>query len=363
MAKRYNWELPDWPNFHYQSEKLEGYERDFLQKNGIILGIEKGIQVGDKEELKIKFLSEEAYKTSEIEGEILDRDSIQSSIRRHFGLHVPKLRNRPKEFGIAEMMVSVYNSYEAPLRHDTLFDWHRMLMNGRRDIDQIGAYRSHVEPMQIVSGRLDRRMVYFEAPPSNLVPEEMENFINWFNQSKGEIPSLIRAGMGHLYFETIHPFEDGNGRIGRALMEKSMAQDLGRPTFILFSKAIQAKRKVYYDALHQASLSNEITNWLLYSSQLILEAVELTTRELELLLKKVRVFLEFSFQLNPRQEKVLRKLFEAGAEGFQGGLSAKNYVAIAKTSPATATRDLTELVEWGILEKSGRFKSTRYELA
>lgn len=334
----------------------------FHQNNGIVLGIEKGIKSEDWDEFTIKFLSEEAYKTSEIEGEILDRDSIQSSIRRHFGLQAPRMRNYPKEYGVAEMMVSIYKSFGEALTQEMLFEWHSMLMNGRRDVEQIGAYRTHAEPMQIVSGRFDKRTVFFEAPPSHQVQDEMEGFINWFNESQSELPILVRSGICHLYFETVHPFEDGNGRIGRALVEKSLAQDLGRPTFILFSKAIQAKRKAYYHALHWASLSNEITDWLLYFSQLILEAIELTTRELEVLLKKIHVFYEYASQLNKRQEKVLLRLFDAGAEGFKGGLSAKNYLAITHTSPATATRDLNELVEWGILKKSGRFKSTRYVL-
>ena len=237
-----------------------------------------------------------------------------------------------------------------------------MLMNGRRDLELIGGFRIHEDPMQIVSGRIDRSIVYFEASPSSQVSLEMNRFIDWFNQSEGKLPLLIRAGISHIYFETIHPYEDGNGRIGRALVEKVIAQELEIPSLILLSKCIQKNRKAYYDALNKASFSNEITQWLIYFARLTLDALELTKIELEFILREIHVFNQYADVLNQRQEKVLRRLFEAGPEGFIGGLSPKNYRTITKASPATTTRDLNSLVELGIFEKTGNFKSVRYRI-
>ena len=363
MGFQYNWQLADWPSFSYDYSKLDNYEMKYLYQSGVLQGLDLALGDPDKMLLKINFLSEEAFKTSEIEGELLNRDSIQSSIKRLFGLNTPAFRNHPREYGVAEMQVDLYKDFAAPLTHEKLHEWHKMLMNGRRDLQTIGKYREHVEPMQTVSGRIDRPKIYFEAPPSPLVQPEMDKFIEWFNESFTTLPTLIRAGITHLYFESIHPFKDGNGRIGRALVEKSLAQNLGKPTFILLSKAIQRKRKLYYKALNKASLSNEITHWLKYFSELILEALELTHKEWELVLKKVQVFNTYRGKINSRQEKVLLKLFQAGVDGFQGGLSAENYKAITKTSSATATRDLNALVDLGILVKTGEYKSTRYWIA
>ncbi len=359
---KYNWQLSDWPQFTYNQAKIDRYEKIFLQQSGVRMGLERGIPLQELDSIRINFLSEEAYRTSEIEGELLNRDSIQSSIKKHFGLTVKNLSKYPKEYGVAEMTVNVHKTYASPLTEETLHLWHSMLMNGRRDLELIGGFRIHEDPMQIVSGRIDRSIVYFEAPPSSQVSLEMNRFIDWFNQSEGKLPLLIRAGISHIYFETIHPYEDGNGRIGRALVEKVIAQELEIPSLILLSKCIQKNRKAYYDALNKASFSNEITQWLIYFARLILDALELTKIELEFILRKIHVFNQYADVLNQRQEKVLRRLFEAGPEGFIGGLSPKNYRTITKASPATTTRDLNSLVELGIFEKTGNFKSVRYRI-
>ena len=188
----------------------------------------------DREQLTIEAISTEALTTSEIEGEILDRPSVQSSIRRQLGLATDHRRVKPAEQGIAGMMVSLYRSFADPLSDDMLFGWHKMLTNGRRDLKNIGRYRTDAEPMQVVSGSLHAPRVHFEAPPSSKVPKEMERFVKWFNRTapngSDPLPALTRAGIAHLYFESIHPFEDGNGRLGRAIAEKALAQSVGHPT-------------------------------------------------------------------------------------------------------------------------------------
>ncbi len=216
--------------------------------------------------LTVEAMSTEALTTSEIEGEILDRASVQSSIQRQLGLAADNRGAAPAERGVSEMMVNLYKTFAAPGSDDTLFQWHRMLMSGRQDLKDIGRYRTSIEPMQVLSGAMDSPKIHFEAPPSAKVPVEMKQFITWFNRTapggSEPLPALTRAGAAHLYFESIHPFEDGNGRIGRALAEKSLAQSLGQPFLIALAATILARRARYYAALEAANKSNEITEWL-----------------------------------------------------------------------------------------------------
>lgn len=249
----WNWQEQDWPDFIYDARAFETCEASFLHKAGVMHGSLKHISDDDKQSLKVNLISDEALKTSEIEGEFLNRESLQSSIRRQFGLKTDDRRVSPAEQGISEMMVDLYKNAIAPLSHEALFQWHSMLTNGRRDLNEIGAYRSHDEPMQIVSGDLLEPSVHFEAPPSTRVQPEMDAFINWFNATSGEggLSPLLRSGIAHIYFESIHPFEDGNGRIGRAISEKALSQSLGRPTLIALAQMIEKQRKAYYAALQE----------------------------------------------------------------------------------------------------------------
>lgn len=365
--KLWNWLLKNWPNFSYDKEAIEALEYSFIQNNGNVLGVLKHINDDEKDNLLVDILSTEALKTSEIEGEILNRDSVQSSIKRNLGLSVDNRKVPPAEFGIAEMMVDLYQNFDKPLSHNQLFDWHKMITNGRRDISNIGCYRTHIEPMQVVSGRIDRPTVHFEAPPSKNLPKEMERFITWFNKAHTtreslETMSLAKASIAHLYFVSIHPFEDGNGRIGRAIAEKSIALSTKKPTLISLSQTIEANKKSYYTSLEENNKTLEITDWVRYFGQTILDAQENTLKQIDFLIEKTKFFDRFSSQLNERQFKVVQRLFEAGYTGFKGGLSADNYTTIAKTSASTATRDLTDLVGKHIFKKTGTLKSTRYSL-
>ena len=367
MIKKWNWQKDDWPKFIYDKDKFQTLELKFMKQAGLLSGVLKHTQTNDQKSLMIDMLRDEALNTSEIEGEFLNRESLQSSIMKHFGLKVPHSRHHPAENGIAEMMYDLYTNYQTPLTHDILFEWHRMLMNGRRDLQQIGAYRTHKEPMQIVSGALSKPKVHFEAPPSQRILKEMEQFIQFFNASSPEgsapLSPLIRASILHMYFESIHPFEDGNGRLGRALVEKALAQNLKRPTLIALSLTINGKKKNYYDALSKQSVSNELTPWITYFAPLILKAQDYTIAQIEFMIQKTRFFDHYATRLNDRQTKVLKRMLQEGPKGFEGGLSAKNYITIADTSPSTATRDLQELVELKVLKQSGERKGTRYHLS
>ncbi len=285
-------------------------------------------------------------------------------LKRQFGL-VENLGKRVKhaEEGVSKLMLDVYRTYASKLSHQTLFRWHKALFLGEKKIS-IGAYRTHKEPMQIVSGNLVRPTVHFQAPPSKDVPYEMDRFITWFNAThpdgKQPLPCLIRASIAHLYFEAIHPFEDGNGRIGRALIKKVISQHTKSPTLLSLSHLIYKQSKQYYRQLELHNQTLNVDGWIEFFSNLIVDAQKNTIALMEFVIYKSKVFLEFGFQLNERQVKVLHRLFEAGPEGFKGGLSAKNYRSISKASPATVTRDLRELVALGILYSKGEKKMTRY---
>jgi Fic family protein len=362
----WNWQQPDWPRFTYDPAALESLERRFLLLAGSLLGAFKHFSRENGDALRIELISEEAIKTSAIEGEILDRESVQISLRRQFGLGGEAIRVPMREHGIAEMMADLYRGALLPLSHETLFAWHRMVMSGNRRLADIGAYRSHPEPMQIVSDSLHEPKVFFEAPPSARVPEEMTAFIAWFNESAPQgrtpLPALARAGIAHFYFVCIHPFEDGNGRIGRALAEKSLAQNLGQPSLIALAFTIERARKAYYKTLAENNCSTEITSWLVYFAETVLTALECTNRHIEFHIAKARFYDAFRGRLNERQEKAAARMFREGIDGFKGGLSAENYIQITKASRATATRDLQDLVAMGAFTKTGTLRYTRYHL-
>jgi Fic family protein len=363
---RWNWQQPQWPEFSYDSKEIAALERDFLSQSGEFMGIFRHISKDDQQALRIELISEEAIKTSEIEGEILNRDSVQSSLRHQFGLSTEDANTPPAERGIAAMMIDLYDHFATPLIDQTLFTWHILLLSGNTTIGTVGRYRTHDDPMQVVSGPIEKRKVHFEAPPSKIVPTEMQRFIAWFNNTAPHgatpLPALIRAALTHLYFVSIHPFEDGNGRIARALAEKSLAQTLGRPSLIALAHTIEGKRKDYYAALEANNKDMEVTNWLNYFARTVIEAQSTTLKIVDFYIGKAKFYQRLHGQLNVRQSKVVARLFKAGVVGFKGGLSAQNYAAITGAPRATVTRDLQDLVAKGALERTGELRYTRYWL-
>jgi len=264
-------------------------------------------------------------------------------------------------------MVDVRNTYAESLSNETLFRWHTMLMLGDQRNIEVGTWRTHQEPMRVISGPIGRTKIHFEAPPSNRITSEMEAYNNWFNRTApgnaDEIKNpVVRSALAHLYFESIHPFEDGNGRIGRAISEKALSQGLGRPTLLSLSETIEANKKDYYQALKTGQQSNEITSWIIYLSDVTLQAQKRAEENIDFILRKTKFFNHFSDQLNDRHLKAIRRMFDAGLEGFTGGMTQKKYVAITKASTATATRDLKHLSDIGALKQIGGGRSTRYEL-
>jgi Fic family protein len=363
----WNWQQSDWPDFRWDRARLEAAEKQFLVSGGVFVGTVRHLRKEERDQLTVEAMSTEAVTTSEIEGEILDRASVQSSLRKQLGLATDERRVRPAERGIAEMMVDLYRSFAEPLSEEMLFRWHRMVMSGSRNARDAGRYRTSTEPMQVVSGAIDELKIHFEAPPSSRVRSEMKRFIAWFNRAapsrEETLPPLTRAGITHLYFESIHPFEDGNGRIGRAIADKALAQSLGQPTLTALAATILARRKSYYEALEEANKKNEITRWLMWFAGITIEAQRRTIARVEFLIDKTKLLDRLKGQLNSRQEKALLRMFREGPEGFRGGLSAEKYSTITGASPATTTRDLADLVEKGALVREGERRYARYRLS
>lgn len=364
---KYNWQQPDWPKFRYDLAAVEDDLLQFLEKTGRIGGLLDAMPDELQTETVVDMLVSEAIETSLIEGEYLSRPDVMSSIRNNLGLltdekQVGDLRAK----GVAELMVAARNGFAQSLTEAMLLDWHQKLMQGFLRINA-GTWRTHDEPMLVVSGAMGKETIHFQAPPSGRIPDEMGCFIGWFNDTapggKASIRSApVRSAVAHLYFESIHPFEDGNGRIGRALAEKALSQGIGRPVCFSLSQAIDADRKAYYAALKEGQRSNEITAWINYFVKTILQAQDNAEAQIDFVLKKTKLFDQVGDHLNDRQTKVLRRMFAEGPKGFEGGMSAKKYVAIAGTSKPTATRDLQDLVEKKVLVPSGGGRSTRYQL-
>ena len=365
---RYNWQREEWPDFTFSAGEIEEKLYLFTEKTGLISGILKALPSNTKMEAIINIMVAEAIKTSEIEGEYLSRKDVMSSIRNGLGLDEKHQTSDTKAKGIGDLIVDVRNTYKKQLTKEQLFSWHTMLL-GTETKMKVGAWRDHPEPMQVVSGALGKEKVHFEAPPSERVPEEMDRFIAWFNESgpggKNEIKKApIRSAIAHLYFESIHPFEDGNGRIGRAIAEKALSQGSGRPVLLSLSKTIEAKKSNYYHALENAQRSIDITKWLKYFLDVILDAQQETEDEIEFVLKKTMFFDRFRSRLSERQLKVIRRMLEEGPKSFVGGINASKYGTLTRISKATATRDLQDLLAMEAiipLGKSGG-RSTRYQL-
>ena len=362
----WNWQQSDWPDFRWDEKIFAKAEAAFVRGTGVLVGSAKHLDEGGRQQLLVDAMSVEALMTSEIEGEMLNRASVQSSIQRQLGLLSDRRKVQPAEQGISELMVDLYRGVDGTLTEDQLFSWHRMVVSGRSDLRDVGRYRTSGEPMQVVSGASYAPKVHFEAPPSTRVRKEMERFLEWFNGTapgmNSALTPLTRAGIAHLYFESIHPFEDGNGRIGRAVAEKALVQGFGQPIIVALARSILAHHADYYRALEDANKTNVVTKWLRWFSAIALEAQYRTFAQIDFVIHKAKLLDQVRGRINARQEKVLLRMFREGPDGFEGGMSAKKYSTIAETAPATTTRDLVGLVEVGALIRSGELKHTRYAL-
>lgn len=375
---KYSWQHPDWPNFTFDETQCQNVLYQYALEAGRLSGgigqLEKTLQY----DAYIDLMVSEAINTSQIEGERLDREDVRSSIKNFLGLSNPPTRVAdPRAEGMAALMVDVRNSFAGELTKATLFHWHQLVLPQQENSLlprslKVGQWRDSTEPMQIVSGPIGYEKVHYEAPPAHQVDTEINRFLDWFNRSnplKAErkivLSGPVRSAIAHLWFETIHPFDDGNGRVGRAIAEMALAQDLNRPPLLSLSTIIEKDKNAYYDGLNKASQLNlDITDWIKWFVDSVLFAQQEAAQKVDFVLKKARFWEKHQHtELNERQKKVLNKLFNAGSDGFEGELSAKKYISITSSSKATATRDLGDLVEKGCLYRlEGGGRNARYGL-
>ena len=369
----YLWQSSKWPHFKVDLAALQPAIAATRFSQGRAMGLATHLQLPDLVALQLQGWSDEALATAQIEGEILQLNSVRASAARRLGLADGKKNKRDAraEATLNLLQGALQNSHRA-LSHQTLFDWQAALFpTGRSGTQKIltGAYRTHSEPMQIVTPRMGKPdLVHYQAPASEDVKRHMELFIQWFNSSLGKQDGLVRAALAHLWFETIHPFEDGNGRIGRALVEMALAQDLQTEQRLWsLSQQIWHERSAYYEQLQSAtsSANMDVTPWVQWFVACIHKAADSSWEQMQSAMRKTRFWAdlrEFHLSLTPSQSKAINKLYDAGPDGFSGGLSTEKYVNLCGVSRATAYRELTALCEAGLLVQTGSGRGTRYQL-
>ncbi len=367
---KYIWQDSQWPSFEWQSHALLPYISKARLEQGKFLSkiTELGFQLG--QEAHANILTEEAIKTAAIEGESLNHDSVRSSVAKHLGIPAAGLPKADRATdGLIDVLVDATRNYNKALTLSRLKGWQAALFptgySGLSKI-RIGQLRGLKQPMQVVSGPIGKEVIHYEAPSGKQVPAEMKSFLHWWKQSLGKEDGLIRSGVAHLYFVTIHPFEDGNGRIARALTDMALAQDEKISTrFYSLSSHIMEERDAYYNILKKSQKSSlNITPWLEWYLECYIRSLKKADQLLDNVLSKANFWNKVDqVEIPARQKKVINKLLDAGKGGFEGGLSTRKYVSMAKVSRATAFREISELLEKNILiQNPSKGRSVTYDL-
>lgn len=365
--KLYIWQADDWPRWYYDLSALTDPLTEVSHVQGLLLGRLADVGVALRDQASLAALTEDVVKTSEIEGEVLNVESVRSSIARRLGVDIGAIAPVDRHVeGVVEMVLDATSHADKPLTTERLFGWHAALFpTGYSGMTRIavGQWRGDADgPMQVVSGPIGRRKVHFQAPPADALNTEMARFLTWANADMGA-PPLIKAGLAHLWFVTLHPFDDGNGRIARAVGDLFLARaDGSSQRFYSLSAQIQRERKDYYDVLERTQKGTlDVTGWLSWFLGTLGRAVTSAQTTLDAVLLKARFWQRWAgMPLNERQVKLLNRLLD----GFEGKLTSSKWGAIAKCSPDTALRDITQLLQLGVLKKSpGGGRSTGYELS
>lgn len=385
---KYIWQSKDWPNWHFDLAALAGPLVEVSRAQGLLMGRLADVGMALRDQASLAALTEDVVKTSEIEGEQLNVESVRSSIARRLGVDIGALAPVDRHVeGVVEMVLDATANCQAPVTRERLFGWHAALFpTGYSGLSKIkvGSWRDDASgPMQVVSGPIARQRVHFEAPPADRLEAETSRFLDWVNGASNE-PPLLKAGLGHLWFVTLHPFDDGNGRIARAIGDLLLARADGSPQrFYSLSAQIQRERKAYYDILERTqknlpganfrgspeggryrevpdNRSMDVTEWLAWFLDTLHRAVNQAQHTLDAVLAKARFWQRWATTpLNERQVKLLNKLLD----GFEGKLTSSKWAAIAKCSPDTALRDINDLLARGVLQKSeAGGRSTSYQL-
>ena len=378
-SPRYIWQHKGWPALRVDSSALHGAQLLARLEQGRLLGQLEAIGLEQMMEVSRDLWVQDTLATAAIEGVRLDASSVRSSVAQRMGLSHGGVRDREVE-GLVELLDDASGNYQSPLSHDRLYRWQASLFTGsvvdglagiRRFA--VGRYRTHADAMQIVSGIQGRELVHYEAPASSAVPREMAAFLAWFETPKlpstnlaGSQPhmgGLVRAAIAHLWFESIHPFEDGNGRVGRAIADLALAQDVGAAVRVFgLSRQLLESRKAYYDALNQAQRGGlDVTPWVLWFVQAFTAGCVRSQQVVRVAIQKAAYWQRANGNsINLRQRKVLARLLEAGDGEFLGGMTTAKYSKITAVSKPTATRDLTQLLGSNLLVATGAGKARRY---
>ncbi len=364
--KIYIYQQDEWPDFIWNINEIFDLLAKVRNKQGRLIGKMEALGFDLQNEAFLETLTADILKSNEIEGIVLNKEEVRSSIARRLGIDVGGLSaiNRNIE-GIVDMMFDATKNFDKPLTKKRLFDWHyAMFPMGRSGMYEIivGNWRDDsTGSMQVVSGAMGKEKVHYEAPPAKVMDDEMTIFLNWFND-KTDIDLVLKASIAHLWFVTLHPFEDGNGRITRAITDMLLARSDGLPQrFYSMSSQIQKERKSYYDVLEKTQKSKlDITEWINWFLKTLQKAIINSEETLSIVIKKHKFWNTYGTQIkNERQKKILNKLLD----GFVGNLTTSKWAKIGKCSQDTALRDIQDLINKGILKKSSSGgRSTKYEL-
>lgn len=367
---KYIWQCDSWPKLIWDSDSLLPLLGQARLAQGSLLGRVKRLGFKLGEEAQANILTEETIKTAAIEGERLNPQMVRSSVARHLGLSTVGLGPTTRSIdGLVELILDATQNYDRTLSGNRLKGWQAALFptgySGFHKI-RVGQWRRK-EPMRVVSGPVGREKIHFEAPVGEVVQSEMKKFLNWWKLSLKATDGILRAGIAHFYFVTIHPFEDGNGRIARALTEMALAQDEKLATrYYSLSSQIMQERDKYYNILEKCSKadSTDITDWLVWFLECYQRAIKKSDKIIGNVLTKADFWQEHAQAgLNERQKKVLNRILEAGRGNFTGGLTTRKYVSIAGVSRATAFREITDLLHKKVLRQlPGKGRSVRYDL-
>ncbi len=360
-------ERKDWPDFHWSIEKLAEPLASVRYRQGGLIGQMKGLGFRLQQEAVLETLTKDVLKTSEIEGEKLDAEQVRSSVARRLGLDIGGLKPADRNVeGVVEMMLDATGRYDRPLTDERLFGWHAALFpTGRSGMTKIktGAWRDEsAGPMQVVSGAIGKEKVHFEAPKAGRLKKEMTAFLKWF-KGKDAIDAVLKAGLAHLWFVTIHPFEDGNGRIARAIADMTLARsEHSSQRFYSMSAQIKVEHKEYYDILEATQKGTmDVTAWMLWFLDCLGRAIDGAHLTLKAVIDKARFWERIKdAPLNERQRSVINRLLD----GFEGKLTSSKYAKLTKCSQDTAHRDIQALLERLILVQNPEGgRSTNYSLA
>jgi len=368
----YIWELDEWPRFDWDEDALRPRLDAVRLLQGRLLGRTEAVAAPEDLDVEMDALIQNAIRTSEIEGEHLDAASVRSSVARQLGLERAGVTDRStaRSDALVALLLEAVHRPDERLSLQGLCDWQAALFpegppSVLSDV-RVGALRGE-QPMRVVSGRIDRPRVHFEAPPRARLEAELEAFVDWFNAPPNGLDPLLRAGIAHLWLVTIHPFDDGNGRVARAVTDRALAEAERRTVrFYSLSEAIMARRNAYYEQLESAQKGDlEITAWLDWFLQVLEAALQQALERMERVLAKSRFWQRHAgMPLSARQIKVLNRLLDGAGKEFPDGINASQYKAIARVSKATATRDLGDLLDKGCLRRlRGGGRSTRYAIA